>query len=78
MIQLEVDQAATVVVCENAPATSADLGHDKAVISCFMHKREARIKMCIGWVIGAARGDCEAAHPRQKGGEATAQETHAT
>jgi hypothetical protein len=25
-----------------------------------------------------ARGDCEAAHPRQKGGEATAQETHAT
>jgi hypothetical protein len=69
IIQLEVDQGG------NAGAV---LHHDKAVIGCFMHKREACVKICIGWVIGAARGHREAAHPRQKGGEATAQETHAT
>jgi hypothetical protein len=47
-------------------------------VDSFMHKPEACVKMSIGWAIGAARGDWEAAHPRQKGGEATAQETHAT
>jgi hypothetical protein len=56
----------------------SQFGHNKAVIGCFMHKREACVKMCIAWVIGAARGDWEAVHPRQKRGEATAQETHAT
>jgi hypothetical protein len=36
------------------------------VIGRFTHKREARVKICIGWVIGAARGDWEAAHPLSK------------
>jgi hypothetical protein len=77
MIQLEVDQGGNAVVVLRKPRLS-QFGHDKAVIGCFMHQREACVKMRIGWVIGAARGDWEAAHPRQKRGEATAQETLAT
>ena len=85
MVQLEVDQGGNAVVVLRKHTSDlgfsqfgAVLGHDKAVIGCFMHKPEACVKMSIGWAIGAARGDWEAAHPRQKGGEATAQETHAT
>ena len=76
MIQLEVDQGGNAVVVLRKPRLS-QFGHDKAVIGCFMHQREACVKMCIGRV-RSGTDDWEAVHPRQKGGEATAQETHTT